>query len=186
MKKVGFQGISGAYSEMAAKKVFKDEELEIFGLHNFEDIFAGVHSGDLDFGVVPIENSLAGSIHKNIDNLNKYNLKIVGEVYLEINHCLLGLPGAKLSEIKEVYSHWQALAQCEDNIHKTLPEANVREYFDTAGAAKFVYDENDVSKACIASELAKDKYELEILIKGFQDSNNNYTRFIVIGKDFQN
>jgi prephenate dehydratase len=183
--KIGYQGIQGAYSEIAARQFFTDVDSELIGLENFDEIFSNVYNQVLDFGVVPIENSLAGSIHKNIDLLNKFDLKIIGEIYLKVNHNLLAIKGAKIENIKEVYSHWQALAQCEDNLRRVLPTAKVREYFDTAGSARYVSQEGDITKASIGSSLAAEKYGLEILQEEFQDNKSNFTRFVIISKNYQ-
>lgn len=185
--KLAYQGIPGAYSEMAAEKFASRlglKNFEYVGCENFEQIFAGVESGEFEYGVVPVENSLAGSIHKNFDLLGRHDLKVVGEVYVHVNHQLVGLKGAVLSDIKEVYSHYQALAQCEHNIKKYLPNANAVEYFDTAASAKFVKESNDKTKAGLASMKAAEVYGVKILQKDFQDDKDNYTRFLVIQKDY--
>lgn len=182
---IGFQGVHGAYSELAGREFFSDKDAFFVGLKNFEDIFAGVKVGSLDYGMIPIENSLAGSVHKNIDLLNTYDLKIVGEIYLKVEHNLLGTPDATLADIQEVYSHWQALAQCEDSIKTYLPNAKVSEYFDTAGSAQFVSQSQDKTKAGIASKLAAQTYDLKILKNNFEDNHNNYTRFVIIHKNYQ-
>ncbi len=184
--KIGFQGVHGAYSEAAGKLFFTDTHCEFVGLKNFEDIFKDVQNSSLDYGIIPTENSLAGSVYKNIDLLNKYDLKIVGEVYLKVEHNLLGIKGAVIGDITEVYSHWQALAQCESNINKFLPHATVSEYFDTAGSAKHISELGDKNKASIGSKLAGEVYGLEILKENFEDNNNNYTRFVVIHKKYEN
>lgn len=183
---IGFQGVHGAYSELAGREFFSDADTTFIGLKSFEDIFIGIKNGSLDYGMIPIENSLAGSVHKNIDLLNTYDLKIVGEIYLKVDHNLLGTPDSKLEDITEVYSHWQALAQCEDSIKSYLPNAKVSEYFDTAGSAKFVSDTKDNTKAGIASKLAAETYGLKILQANFEDNHNNYTRFVIVHKDYQN
>lgn len=182
---IGFQGVHGAYSELAGREFFNGKETTFVGLQSFEDIFIGVKEGSLDYGMIPIENSLTGSVHKNIDLLNKYDLKIVGEIYLKVEHNLLGTPDATLGDVKEVCSHWQALAQCEDSIKTYLPDTKVSEYFDTAGSAKFVADTNDKTKAGIASKLAAETYGLKILKENFEDNHNNYTRFVIVNKNYQ-
>lgn len=182
--KIGYQGIAGAYSEMASRSFFQNDNYEYIGYKNFEDIYNALEDNTLDYGVLPIENSLAGSIHKNIDLLNKHNFKIVGEKYLKISHNLMSVKGADLGTITDVYSHWQALAQCEDNIKKTLPNAKVNEYFDTAGSAEYVSKTGDISKAAIASQYASKLFNLEILQSDFQDDKNNYTRFVILNKSF--
>ncbi len=185
--KIGYQGISGAYSEIAAETFAKKEELkntEFIGLVDFDSIFKMVENGELEYGAIPVENSLAGSIHKNFDLLGQHNLKVVGEVYVHVNHQLLALPNAKLSDIKEVYSHYQALAQCAHNIKNVLPNAKAVEHFDTAGSADFVMKEGDKSKASLASVKAGKVYGLKVLKKDFQDDKENYTRFLIIGKEY--
>lgn len=183
---VGYQGISGAYSEMASEKFFNKNKKNInfIGYETFEQIFEAVSNSQLEYGVVPVENSLAGSIHKNFDLLGKHKLRIIGEVYLHINHQLLALPGTKLKDIKEVYSHWQALAQTENNIKKLLPQAKQVEYFDTAGSAEYVKKTNDKSKASVASKKAGEVYGLKSLNKNFEDDKNNYTRFVIINHQY--
>jgi prephenate dehydratase len=189
--KIAYQGIAGAYSEMASESYAKEaklvkKNLEYVGCKIFDEIFDGVDKGNFTYGVIPVENSLAGSIHRNYDLLGRYNLKVVGEVYVHVNHQLLGLKNARIKDIKEVYSHYQALAQCEHNIKKFLPTAKSVEYFDTAGSADFVKKENDVTKASLASVKAGKVYGLKVLQKDFQDDKNNFTRFLVINKSYRN
>jgi prephenate dehydratase len=185
--KIGYQGVSGAYSEMAADIYVVDNKIKnakIIGYTDFDSIFSDVENRNLDLGVVPVENSLAGSIHKNFDLLGKHNLKVVGEVYVHVNHQLLVIPGTKISEVKEIYSHYQALAQCEHNIKEFLPQAKAVEYFDTAGSAEFVSKQGDKSKASLASVKAGKIHNLKVLKKDFQDDKNNYTRFLVIAREY--
>jgi prephenate dehydratase len=195
--KIGFQGVSGAYSEMAAESFAKgamqdvsksktSKDFELVGYRDFDSIFQAVHGGKLDFGVVPVENSLAGSIHRNFDLLGQHELKVVGEVYVHVNHQLLVLPGAKKEDIKEVYSHWQALAQCEHNLKNFLPNALAVEYFDTAASSKFVKETGDKTKAAISSVKAGKTFGLKVLQKDFQDDKSNYTRFLAIAPKYAN
>jgi chorismate mutase/prephenate dehydratase len=183
--KIGFQGVRGAYSELAGRQFFTGNDAEFIGLKSFEDIFDKVDSGELNYGMIPIENSLAGSVHKNIDLLNMYNLKIVGELCLRVEHNLLGVKGSTLDDVKEVYSHWQVLAQCQDNIKSVLPQALPCEYFDMAGSAEYISEQNDKTKAAIASSLAGEIYGLEVLRSNFEDNKSNYTRFVVVNKNYQ-
>lgn len=187
--KIGYQGISGAYSEMAGDEYVKMEKLkikkvELVGCKEFEEIFEKIESGEFEYGVIPVENSLAGSIHKNFDLLGRHNLKVVGEVYVHVNHQLLVLPGTKKEEVKEVYSHYQALAQCEHNLKEYLPLAKVVEYFDTAAASELIKKANDKTKAAISSAKAGKMHGLKVLQKDFQDDKNNFTRFLVINKNY--
>lgn len=187
MKKtiVGYQGVKGAYSEIASEKfvnLAKVKNAQIIAHTSFEEIFKNIVDGKIDFGVLPIENSLGGSVYKNFDLLAKYDLEIVLETSLQINHQLLTLPSAKFSDITEVYSHWQGLAQCEINIKKLLPNAKLIEYFDTAGSAEMVAKEKNINIAAIASTKAGEIYGLKVLKKNIQDEVNNLTRFLILAK----
>ncbi len=185
--KIGYQGISGAYSEIASEIFSKQNNLKntkIIGFPNFENIFEKVENGKLDFGIIPVENSLGGSIHKNFDLLNIYNLKVVGEVYVQVKHQLLSLKDTKREDVKEIYSHWQALAQCANNLKTLFPNAKTIEFFDTAGSAEFIKNEKDKTKVCIASEKAGKIHDLKILQKNFHDDKENYTRFLVVAKNY--
>lgn len=176
---IAFQGERGAYSEQAAKNIFPN--CEVKACYTFEDVFNLVNSGEIKYGVIPIENSLGGrvtDIHKLIP---LYDLKIIGEHYLKIEHCLLGYPGAIIEDIRYVYSHEQALMQCSQNIKQLKIEKH--SYIDTAGAANFVKQNKDMHKAAIASKKAADVYGLTILKDNFQDKDDNFTRFIVLSKD---
>lgn len=183
---IGYQGISGAYSEMAADKFVAKYKSQIEsktktkGFQSFDEIFKQIEDGKIQFGLLPVENSLAGSVHRNVDLLNQHDVLVVGEEYVHVNHQLLVLPGTKFKEIKEVYSHWQALAQCQDSTKKMLPHAKVVEYFDTAGAAEFVRNSGDKSKAAIASVKAGELHQLVSLKNGMQDEKENFTRFLVV------
>lgn len=176
---VAFQGERGAYSEQASKNIFPN--CEVMACHTFEDVFNLVNSGEIKYGVIPIENSLGGrvtDIHKLIP---LYDLKIIDEHYLKIEHCLLGYPGSRIDDIRSVYSHEQALMQCSKNIRDLGIEKH--SYIDTAGAANFVMKNKDMHKAAIASKKAADVYGLSILKNNFQDQDNNFTRFIVLSKE---
>lgn len=185
--KIGFQGVEGAYSQIAGEIFAKKNKIknsQTVGCVNFEDIFKNVEKKVFKYGVIPVENSLAGSIHKNFDLLNTHNLKVIGEVYVHVNHQLLVLRNTKLADVKEVYSHPQALAQCAYNLKRFLPKAKAVEYFDTAGSAEYVKKTQDKSKACLASVKAGKINGLKVLNKNFQDDENNYTRFLVIAKNY--
>jgi prephenate dehydratase len=185
--KIGYQGVSGAYSESAAEDFVKKNSLKkvaIIGCPDFETVFKNVESGEFRYGVIPVENSLAGSIHKNFDLLNRHDLKVVGEVYVHVQHQLLGLKNSKKENIKEIYSHFQALAQCEHNIKTFFPDAKPVEYFDTAGSAELIKNLSDASKACIASAKAGKINGLKVLYKNFQDDKENYTRFLIVAKEY--
>jgi len=175
--RVSFQGERGAYSELAAFECFGDDIIPI-PCESFERAFEAVSSGDSTHGLLPFENSLAGSIHRNYDLILRHELQIVGEYYLKVQHCLLGLPGSKLEGIREVRSHPQALAQCEKNIFKLgVKRVNAA---DTAGSARLVKEWGDPQKAAIASTRAAQVYGLEILVDNFEDNPSNFTRFLAL------
>lgn len=181
--RVAFQGEAGAYSEAAALTFF-GPQVETVACHNFDDVFAAVSNASCRYGIIPIENSLAGSIHRNYDLLLRNDLHLVGEHFLRVSHCLLALPGVQLDEIKTVHSHPQALAQCEFNL-SNLPIRPVAEA-DTAGSAKLIREMNDRSAAALASLRAASVYELDILIENMEDNPANYTRFLALALPVDN
>jgi len=178
MIKVAFQGERGAFSEDAVITFFGDAEL--FPNRYLTDVFEAVLSDDVDFGVVPIENSQAGSINDTYDLLLSYPLNICGEINLRISHCLMALPGETLTEIKTLYSHPQALAQCEKFLIKL--KAEIVPTYDTAGSAKKIKEGDLKGCAAVASRRAAQIYGLAILADSIETNVNNYTRFIVISK----
>lgn len=180
MYKIAFQGERGAFSEIAAKKMFGDSII-ISPSFSFEEVFVKVKNGSVNFGVLPIENSLYGSIFETYDLLLKYSLTIAGELNLQINHHLLAKKNFKLSEIKKVFSHPQALGQCSDFLKKLKNAAAVPAY-DTAGSAILALKENGVPAAVIASREASEIYDFKILKSNIQNNRENYTRFLVISK----
>ena len=177
--RVGFQGERGAYSEAAAVAFFGDSVQPI--PHNdFDSVFEAVTQGENERGVLPIENSLAGSIHRNYDLLLRHNLSIIGEIQLPIAHQLIALPGVTLADVKKVYSHPQALAQCEHSITKLLPQATRISTYDTAGSVKMIKEQNITDGAGLASAWAANIYEMNIIQPEMQDDPENYTRFVVV------
>lgn len=181
VSKAAFQGIHGAYSELAAKTYFSGSEVEAVAVPHFSDIFRDVLAGDADWGIVPLENSVAGSILENYDLLYRYpDLRIIGEIKIRIRHNLMASAGTKLDDIKKVYSHPQALSQCAAFLEKKGIEAV--SFFDTAGAASHVAEAKDNSIAAIAGADAAGYYDLEILAEGIETNPHNYTRFAVIAR----
>jgi prephenate dehydratase len=176
--KVAFQGERGAFSEDAVITFFGDAEL--FPGRYIADVFEAVLGNDVDFGVVPVENSQAGSINDTYDLLLSYPLNIFGEIHLRISHCLMALPGETLDGIKVIYSHPQALAQCEEFLRKI--KAEIVPTYDTAGSAKRIKEAGLKGSAAVASKRAAQIYGLEILAEGIETNPNNYTRFFVISK----
>jgi prephenate dehydratase len=179
-KKVGFQGVPGAYSEIAARTFF-GPSVNTVAFKTFAEVFNAVSKGVVNSGILPLENSLAGSIHQNYDLLLKHKVAIIGEIKLRVSHNLIAHPQAKLSDILHIYSHPQALAQCSLFIKKMRQSEEVP-YFDTAGSAQFVKETNLKQNAAIASAQAAKLYGLKILKAGIEDDKKNYTRFAVINK----
>lgn len=179
--RVVFQGVEGAYSH-AAVRAFFGESADAYHVAEFEDTMKEVEAGRADYAVLPIENSTAGFIIGNYDLLVKYENYIVGEVYVPVEHMLLGLPGARLTDIRTVYSHPQGLLQCADylNAHKEWKQVSV---LNTAVAARKVMEEADQSQAAIASRTAGELYGLKELASNINDVKGNTTRFLVLARE---
>jgi prephenate dehydratase len=177
--KIAYQGEPGAFSEAAARRIAPDAHM--IPCKSFEEVFAAVEGGPAGHGVLPIENSIGGSIHRNYDLLLSHELPIVAEVELPVVHQLLALPGASLEGLRRVYSHPQALAQCERFL-RTLNAVEIVATYDTAGSAKMVADEKLEHSAAIASARAGELFGLLPLASSIQDFDDNITRFIVIGR----
>lgn len=178
--KVAFQGELGAYSEIAVYSYF-NKSAEVKPCQSFDDVFESVKTGDVDFGVVPIENSIEGSVNRTYDLFLEYDLKVSGEIIIRISHCLITHKGTKLNQIRTVYSHPQALAQCRKFLEQHELEAIST--FDTAGSVKMIKERNMVEAAAIASERAAQIYDMTILAKDIEDIRNNSTRFFVLDKE---
>jgi prephenate dehydratase len=182
MTTAAYQGEPGAYSEQAAFDFF-GPEVQPAPRQTFDDVFDDVAHGRADFGVVPVENSLGGSVHRNYDLLMRHTLHIVGEVIVRVRWYLYALPGVALGDISRVMSHWQALAQCEHTLTTLLPGAEREQVYDTAGSVKMLADERRRDTAAIAGRRAHALYGVPILREGIEDDPTNYTRFIVLAKD---
>jgi prephenate dehydratase len=180
--RVAFQGERGAYSEAAAVAFFGDS-VQPIPYNDFDSVFEAVTNNQADRGVLPVENSLAGSIHRNYDLLLRYELSIVGEVQIPIAHQLIALPGVTLADVKKVYSHPQALAQCEQSLTNLLPQAERVASYDTAGSVKMLKEENITNGAGLASQRAAEIYGANILQADMQDDAENYTRFVVVARE---
>ena len=178
--RIAFQGAPGAYSESAAQRAWPDAVA--VPLERFEDVFAAVASGRVSHGLLPIENSIGGSIHRNYDLLLEYDLPIVGETELPVVHNLLALPGTDITGIRRVFSHPQALAQCERYL-LTLPGVEIVATYDTAGSARMIREQGLRDTAAVASARAAEIFELQVLRAGIQDYADNITRFILIGRE---
>ena len=178
---VAFQGEPGAYSELAAFEHFHQEIITL-PCKTFEEVFTRTSDEKQLYmvGLLPIENSLAGSIHRNYDLMLRHDLNIIGEYHLRVSHCLLALPGVELADIVRVHSHPQALAQCEANLERM--GVQVVAEADTAGSARLLRERDDRQAAALASRRAAEVYQLEILSDQMEDNPANYTRFLALAK----
>ena len=175
--RVAFQGEPGAYSEEAIFEFFGP--VETLPCESFDRVFEAVTGQECDTALIPIENSLAGSIHQNYDLLLRHNLWITGEHFLRIKHCLITLPGVTKSDLTRVISHPQGLAQCAGYL-RTLPAVRSEAAYDTAGSVKILRQTGDRTTAAIASRRAAEIYGMQVLEEGIEDNPQNFTRFLAI------
>lgn len=178
-KKVACQGVPGAYSHIAARTLFNDDILHFYP--HFDDVFRAVIDGEADYGVLPVENSNAGSVVGVYDLLKHYSIYIAKRVSIKIDHCLAALPGTELSAIKEIYSHEQAIQQCSNFLNES--GISVHTYSNTAASAELVANSVPEERlAVICSRLAAERNGLTVVKEGITNITENYTRFIVISK----
>jgi len=181
MKRVSFQGERGAYSE-AASVLFFEDEIETIPCSTFANALKNTENDASDYSILPVENSLEGSVGESNDLLLSTMLHVTGEVYHRIHHCLIGT--GSIGDIDTVYSHPQALGQCrqfiQENSLKTIPS------YDTAGSVKIIKDLNKKNVACIASKDAAEIFDVPIIQEGIEDNANNYTRFLIFSKEKSN
>lgn len=181
MTGVAFQGELGAFSEEAVRRFF-GEEVEPIPQRDFADVGRAVMTGEVECGVLPIENTLAGSVVGSYDVLACNDLMVVGEVITPIHHCVLGIPGANLEQLSRVLSHPVALAQCTRFL-QACPGMEAMAFYDTAGAAREIARNGDPAVGAIAGQRAAERYGLEILAANVEDRSDNQTRFLVIARD---
>lgn len=177
--KVSFQGEAGAYSEQAVFGYFGS--VETVPCETFDAAFELVVSGESDSALIPIENSLAGSIHQNYDLLLRHDLHIVGEYLLRVRHCLIALPGVKKEDVRKAISHPQALGQCAGYLRSHGIKAE--QVYDTAGSVKMLKESGARDVAAIASRRAAELYGMQILEEGIEDNEENFTRFLAVGRE---
>jgi len=178
MKKIAIQGLKGSFHHEAANHYF-GEAIALAECETFPGLVGFVASNEADYGVMAIENSLAGSILQNYALLRREKIEVIGEVGLRVKMNVMALAGVTESQIEEIHSHQMAIRQC-GNYFDRFPKVKVVEAFDTAGSAKMIADRRLLNVAAIASELAAKEYNLEIIKKGIEDHNLNYTRFLII------
>ncbi len=179
--KVAIQGIPGANHEIAARAWFRNKEVQPVACHTFQEVFDAMHNDPDTLGIMAIENTLVGSLLPNYTMLRESGFFIHGEHKLRIKHHLMTLPGQSINDIKEVHSHPMALAQCEA-FFKKYPHIKLIESEDTAYSAKVISDQQLKGIGAIASSLAADLYNLEIIERGIETNKHNYTRFLIIGQ----
>jgi prephenate dehydratase len=179
LKRIAIQGGYGAFHEIAALHYFGKENVEIVPCNTFKDLFKSFKTRKADNGIMAIENSVAGSILPNYALLRQSNMKITGEVYLRIVQNLVALPGVKIEEISEVYSHPMAILQCQKFFDK-YPHIKLIESIDTALSAKAIADQKLTKTGAISSKQAAEKYGLKVLNSSIEDNKANYTRFLIL------
>lgn len=187
-KRIAIQGGYGAFHEIAANGYFEGQNIEIVPRNTFNELFNSLENGQVDYGITAIENSLAGSILPNYNLILNSKMKIIGEIYLRIKQNLVALPGQKISDIKEVYSHPMAILQCQ-KFFERYSDIVLIDSADTALSAEKIAVEKIQNRAAIASKLAADKYGLDIIADSIETNKNNYTRFLILeeknGSDFE-
>ena len=179
---VACQGVEGAYSQIACEKIFKNPFIMYF--KNFEAVFHAIEQGLCQYGILPIENSTAGSVNKVYDLMIRHNFSIVRTFRMKIDHNLLVNPGSTLKDIREIYSHEQAINQCSEFLH-SIPGINIIPVANTAIAAKMVAESGRKDVAALSSRSCAELYGLECLSANVQDKGNNHTRFICISKNLE-
>lgn len=187
MNTIAYQGVKGAFSYLTAIQTFGTNHA-FLGTSTFREMFTLIDRGDADYAIVALENSLIGSIYENYDLINEFDVKIIGEHYMKIEHCLLGVKNARnanhlqLERIQKVYSHPKALEQCV-SFFRQHPWIQAVVHMDTAGAAREIASWNDPECAAIASACAGELYGLDLVKRGIQDDPQNYTRFAILSKN---
>ena len=181
--KIGYQGVKGSFSEEAMISFFGENNKSL-NYEKFEDVFISLKNDEIDYGILPFENSCTGAITAVYDLISKYGFYIVGEECIKINQNLVGVKGATVDDIKEVYSHPQGFEQSK-NFLRNHEDFKLIYFYNTAISAKHVSKLNDKSKAAIASSRAAKIYNLDILAKNIHDNNNNHTKFVIISKNLE-
>lgn len=176
---VGIQGVLGSFHDQAASNYFEGKTLDIKPFHDFRSLARAIHSKSLDYGVMAIENTIAGSILPNYALMNEYDLKVTGEIFLRIEMNLIAHAGQKVGEINQVFSHPMALLQCADFLSQ-YPAMKLTEYEDTADSVRLIKDGKMLNAAAIASKRAAELFEMDVLEENIETNKQNYTRFLVL------
>lgn len=179
--KIAIQGQLASYHHLAAEKFFLSK-INLICCDTFKEVFKTLSDNKADMAVIAIENSLYGTINPVYDLLLKNRFWISGEVYLRVEHCLIGLPGANVKKIDEIYSQIMALAQCENYLDSNFGEAKHIEHHDTVASVEYIKNQGDITKAAIASKQAAERFDLVVLDKNIEDNKQNFTRFVVLSK----
>ena len=182
-KKIALQGEIGSFSEMAALQYF-GSDIDILACNSFEQVTEMIRKEKADYAILPIENSNTGGINMVHDLLLKENMFAIGEVVLRIEHCLIAHQNAKIEDIKRIFSHPQALAQCEKYLSRNFPHCQIIPIYDTAGSVKRIKELQNFEAAGIASSRAANCYQMQILDKGIEDNPSNYTRFLIFSVQY--
>lgn len=177
-KRVSFQGEKGAFSQVAVQQLL-GIEVDVIPCQRFEDVFRALTDGKVDAAVIPIENTLHGSVHENYDHLVNFELPIHAETNVRVSHSLIARPGVPLRNVRRVYSHPVALNQCT-KFFRDNPQLERVPFYDTAGSVKMLMEERPTDAAAIASSMAADMYGAKILKKGIEDDPSNFTRFFLL------
>ncbi len=181
MKRIALQGIAGSFHEEAALKYF-DQEIEVVECKSFTRVCELIDNDKVEYAVMAIENSIAGSLLKNYQLIRDYHLRIIGEIYLHIQMNLMAVEGVKMSDITDIYSHPIALQQCVEYLEKYFPDVQLHEGIDTAGAAKFISETKPKNAAAIGNLRSAELYGLNVLETGLETNKKNYTRFLILAK----
>lgn len=181
-KTIAIQGGYGAFHEIAAHHYFENEEIRIIPRNTFRDMVSSVQDRKSDYGIMAIENSLAGSIIPNYNLIINTKMHITGEIYLRIKQNLVAMPGVKIDQLKEVYSHPMAILQCQD-FFDAHPEIRLIESIDTAMSAEEIATNRQMDAGAISSRLAAEKYGLEVLSESIETNKMNYTRFLILSEN---
>ena len=181
-KTIAIQGGYGAFHEIAAHHYFENEEIRILPRNTFRDMVSSVQDRKSDYGIMAIENSLAGSIIPNYNLIINTKMHITGEIYLRIKQNLVAMPGVKIDQLKEVYSHPMAILQCQ-NFFDAHPGIRLIESIDTAMSAEEIASNKQIDTGAISSRLAAEKYGLEVLAESIETNKMNYTRFLILSEN---